>query len=36
MEESMKADNEIYIIGHAYGAPGKGDFFQKLINFLKD
>ena len=35
MEESMKADNEIYIIGHAYGAPGKGDFFpENLINFF--
>lgn len=35
IEGSIEAENEIYIIGHAYGAPGKGDFFPNyLINFF--
>ena len=36
-KESLKADNEIYIIGHAYGAPGKGNFFpENLVNFFSE
>tara|TARA_A100001011_G_C14196751_1_gene793847 strand:- start:122 stop:1027 length:906 start_codon:yes stop_codon:yes gene_type:complete len=37
IKESRFSENEIYVVGHAYGKPGEGEFFpDNLTNFFAD